>query len=92
VAETAFKEVTKEQFKEVYFRLGNGAYSGWTADYWLGFYENQVNPDWKFLVEEPRSSHHDQMWIVADHATKEHRLFFLTDESTESFFDYSAKE
>jgi hypothetical protein len=32
-----FKEVTKEKFKELYFRLGGGKASGWTAEYWQEF-------------------------------------------------------
>lgn len=35
-----FKEVTKEKFKEIYFRLGGGKRSGWTAEYWQEFFEN----------------------------------------------------
>jgi hypothetical protein len=82
--------VTKEEFKGVYFRLGGS--SGWTADYWQEFFEVQVEPGWRFLVEEPRSPEHDRMWIVSDQGAKEHRLFFSTDQDTEDFFDYPGKE
>lgn len=92
VDEPAFKEVTKETFKEIYFRLGGGDSSGWTADYWRKFFEDEVKPGWRFMVEEPRSPKHDRMWIVTDPETKEYRLFFLTDQSTEDFFDYPGKE
>jgi hypothetical protein len=92
VDETNFKEVSKEKFKEIYFRLGGGPYSGWTADYWEKFFEDEVKPGWRFMVEEPRSPEHDSMWIVTDNETKEYRLFFMTDESTESFYDYPGKE
>jgi hypothetical protein len=92
VGETAFREVSKKEFKEIYSRLGGGPSSGWTADYWHEFFEVAVNPDWKFMAQEPRDSEHDQMWIVSDTAAKEYRLFFLTEESTESFFDFPGKE
>ena len=88
----AFKEVTKEKFKDIYFRLGGGEYSGWTADYWRKSFEDEVKPGWKFMVEEPRSPSHESMWIVADNESKEYRLFFMTDQSTEDFFDHPGKE
>jgi hypothetical protein len=83
MVETAFKEVTKEKFKEVYFRLGGGNRSGWTADYWEKFFEDEVKPAWKFMVEEPRSPKHDCMWIVTDSATKEYRLWFMTEQDSD---------
>ena len=92
VSETAFKKVTKEEFKQTYFRLGGGPHSGWTADYWQKSFEDEVNPGWRFLIEEPRSLEHDRMWIVTDQEAKEYRLFFLTDESTENLFDHPGSE
>ena len=90
--ETAFKEVTKEEFKEVYFRLGGGDSSGWTADYWLKFFEDKGEPGWRFMVEEPRSPGHDRMMVVTDHENKEYRLFFMTEQATEDFFDHPGRE
>lgn len=78
-----FKEVTKEKFREVYFRLGGGKASGWTAEYWRKFFEDEVRPGWKLLVEEPRSAEHVRMNIVTDHKAREYRLFFTTEESEE---------
>lgn len=92
VEEPVFKEVTKEKFKEVYFRLGGGNSSGWTADYWRKSFEEEVKPGWRFMVEDPVSPAHGRMWIVTDHATKEYRLFFMTDPSAEDFFDHPGKE
>ena len=80
MAETRFREVTKEQFREVYFRLGNGARSGWTADYWSKLFEGPADRGWRFLVEAPADALHDQMWIVADSAAREYRLFFRIDD------------
>ena len=87
-----FREVTKDEFKSIYFRLGGGASSGWTADYWKLHFEDTVRPGWRFVIEEPMSPKHDQMWVVSDQAAEEYRLFFLTDESTESFFDNPGAE
>jgi hypothetical protein len=81
---TGFKEVSKEKFKEIYFRLGGGKKaSGWTADYWQKFFENDAKPGWKFMVEEPRSVKHVRMFIVTDNKAKEYRLFFMTEEDEE---------
>jgi hypothetical protein len=83
-----FKEVTKEKFKEVYFRLGGGKRSGWTAEYWQKFFENNAKPGWKFMVEEPRSPKHVRMFIVTDNKAKEYRLFFMTEEDEEDSSDW----
>jgi hypothetical protein len=83
-----FNEVTKEKFQEIYFQLGGGEFSGWTADYWRRFFNDEVRSGWRFMVQEPRSSKHDCMCIVTDHETKQYRLFFTTEQSTEDFFDY----
>ena len=83
-----FKEVTLEEFKEVYFRLGGGASSGWTADYWREFIEPYTGLGWRFMAEEPRSAEHNRMWVVTDHKAKEHRLFFTTEQSEEDFLEW----
>ncbi len=86
-AAPGFKEVTKEKFKEIYFRLGGGKSSGWTADYWQKFFEDEAKPGWKFMVEEPRSARHVRMNIVVDHKAQQYRLFFMTEESEEDCSD-----
>lgn len=82
-----FKEVTKEKFKELYFRLGGGKASGWTAEYWQEFFENKAKPGWKFMVEEPRSAKHIRMNIVTDNKAQEYRMFFMTEEDEEDSSD-----
>lgn len=89
---TDFRGVSKERFKEIYFRLGGGPRSGWTAEYWQKFFVDEVKPDWTFVVEEPASPEHDSMMIVVDSEAKEYRLFFMTEQSTEDFFDHPGKE
>ena len=80
------REVTKEQFKEIYFKLGGGL--GWTLEYWNKFFEDDKRPGWKYLLQEPETPEHTRMMIVTDFGSKEYRLFFLTEESEESFFDF----
>jgi hypothetical protein len=82
-----FKEVTKEKFKEIYFRLGGGKRSGWTAEYWQEFFENKAQPGWKYMVEEPRSAKHNRMNIVTDNKAKEYRMFFTTEDDEEDSSD-----
>lgn len=84
--EAAFKQVSKALFEEMYFRLGREQ-SGWTADYWRKVIEPQTGLGWRFLVEEPASAEHTRMWIVTDPNVKEHRLFFMTEQAEEDFFD-----
>jgi len=86
LGEPAFKQVSKRLFEEMYFRLG-GESSGWTADYWRKVIEPETGLGWRFLVEEPRSAEHNRMWVVTDHKAMEHRLFFMTEQSEEDFFD-----
>ena len=82
------KEVTKEQFKEIYFKHRG---SGWSLDYWNKFFEEEKKMGMKYLVEEPKTSEHTRMMIVTDYGRNEYRLFFMTEESEESFFDYPGK-
>jgi len=85
------KEVTKEQFKEIYFRLG-GDTGGWTLDYWNKFFENEKRPGMKYLIQEPATPEHTRMMIVTDFGSNEYRLFFMTEESEESFFYFPDKD
>jgi len=83
---SVMKEVTKEKFKEVYLKLGGGAETGWSLEYWNKFYEDTKKPGMKYLLEEPATPEHTRMFIVDD--VNEYRLFFLTEESEESFFAF----
>jgi hypothetical protein len=86
------KKVGKDKFKEMYFRLGGGAATGWSLEYWNEFFENEQKPGMKYLVAEPETPAHTRMMIVTDYGQKEYRLFFLTEESEESFFDFPGKD
>jgi hypothetical protein len=83
----AFKQISKGLFEEIYFRLG-GESSGWTANYWREAIEPVAGLGWRFMVEEPRSAAHNRMWVVTDHKTKVHRLFFTTEQSEEDFLEW----
>ena len=83
------KEVGKEEFREIYFRLGG---AGWGREYWEKFYETPKKPGMKYLIEEPPSPQHTRMMIVEDYAVLEYRLFFMTEQAEEAFFDHPGKE
>ena len=82
------KEVTKEEFKEFYFKLGGGAATGWGLDYWNKFFPDNEETGMKYLVEEPATPEHTSMIIVTDGSAKEHRLFFMTVEAEERFWEF----
>ena len=42
----------------------------------------------KYLIEEPTTPEHTRMMIVTDFGRNEYRLFFLTEESEESLFEF----
>ncbi len=78
------KEVTKEEFKSVYFKYGKED-DGWNQEYWDKFYENKN--DSKFLVELPTNNTKTRMMIVNDFANNEYRLFFVSIDEEEALFD-----
>jgi hypothetical protein len=85
------KEVTKEYFKMIYFKLGGGALTGWDLNYWNNFFEEEKRPGMKYLLEQPETPEHTRMMIVTDFGRKEYRLFFLTEEIEERFFEFPDK-
>ena len=89
--EPAFKQVSKGLFEEIYFRLG-GESSGWTAEYWREVIEPVAGLGWRFMVEEPKSPEHNRMFIVMDTKAKEHRMFFLTEQSEDRFMEWPSYE
>ncbi len=75
----------------MYFKLGVGA-SGWSLEYWNKIFEKNEDRLMKYLVEEPKSPEETRMMIVTDYAVNEYRLFFLTEEAAENFFDFPGKD
>ena len=86
------REVTKEQFREIYFRLGGGGATGWDLNYWDRFFEREQRSGMKFLVQEPETPEQTRMMIVTDFGANEYRLFFLTEEAEDRLFDFPGKE
>ena len=82
------REVTKDDFRELYFRLGGGTSTGWDLDYWNSFFEENERTDMRYLAEEPGTPEHTRMLIVTDYGAKEHRLFFLTEDAEEALFEF----
>ena len=84
------KEVTKEEFKLIYFKYGK-ADEGWGQEYWDKFYENPKNPKMKYMVKLPTSDLEVRMMIINDYSANEYRLFFTSIEQEEAFFDNPGK-
>lgn len=77
------KKVSKQEFKDMYFKYGTER-DGWGQSYWDQFFEPEPKTPMEYSIEEPASPEHNRMMIVSD--VKEYRLFFFTEESEESFF------
>jgi hypothetical protein len=80
------KEISKEEFKQFYFKYGK-LNDGRSQEYWDHFFENEKNKKYYFI--EPESSKYNRMFIVTDDRIR--RMFLLTEEGEESFFDYPGK-
>ncbi|MCK6458393.1 MAG: hypothetical protein L6Q95_00690 [Planctomycetes bacterium] len=77
------REVTKDEFRSAYDRLGGGAAAGWGPSAW-----QFDGPGMRYLLEEPESVLHTRMMVVTDFAAREYRLFFLTEEGEERLFSF----
>jgi len=80
------KEISKEEFKQFYFKYGK-LNEGWSQEYGDHFFENEK--DKKYYFAEPESSKYNRMFIVTGDRIR--RMVFLTEEGEESFFDYPGK-
>ena len=76
------KEVTRDEFKRIYFELGKGR-NGWDASAWNRTFEDDPRPDMKFMAEEPATERDTMMWIISDFAVNEYRLFFRTPDDSD---------
>ena len=79
------KEVSKQQFKEMYFKYGR-AKGGWSQDYWDTFFEKEEDVPTKYSVEAPESPQHNRMMIARDSSPRAYRLFFLTEEAEDGLY------
>lgn len=85
-AEVKEKEVTKEEFKALYFKYATPD-SGWTKDYWNEFFEKEKGKKYFFSKPEPGAT---RMFIITTGVKR--RMVFFSEDAEESFFDNPGKE
>ncbi len=85
------REVTKSEFKRIYFEVG-GCRDGWDAAHWKRTFEDNPRPGMSFMVEEPATARDTTMWIVSDFAVNEYRLFFRTAEHSDDMLVFPDTE
>lgn len=71
--------VTKEKFKEMYFKYGQAIY-GADKEYWEAFYEDDKFPQMKYLIDQPEPTHNYSILIVDDFTKHEYRMHFMPDD------------
>lgn len=76
------KEVTKEEFKHLYFQYGKSGL-GWTQEYWDQFFEKQTVQ--RYFFEAPAEPAATRMMIESGQGRQ--RMYFLTEEAEESFYN-----
>lgn len=81
------QEITKAEFKVFYFRYATPN-SGWTEEYWNHFHKHEEGK--RYFFTNPATPESTRMFIVSD--DDKHRMVFLSEESEESFFDFSGKK
>jgi hypothetical protein len=77
------REVTKEEFKRLYFQYATPD-SGWDESYWNHFFESENGN--RYFFTPPASQEENRMFMVFDGSG--HHMFFMTEESEESFFSF----
>ncbi len=77
------REITKEEFKDLFFKHGVEGSGGWTPDYWDKFFEHEENA--RYFFTAPNTPDQVRMFISSGGGT--HRIFFLSEEAEESFFN-----
>lgn len=80
-------EISKAEFRTIYFQHAK-PFSGWTQEYWNQFFEDKVGH--QYFVYESENPEATRMFIRED--GNNHCIFFLTEESEESFFDFPGKD
>lgn len=76
------KEITKEEFKRLYFK-----YKHCDLIYWKDFYENETNM--KYFLAGVENLKSNRMIITSE--ANIHRVSFLSEKSEDSFFDFPTK-
>ena len=85
------REVTKSEFKRIYFKLGRSR-DGWDAAHWKRTFEDNPRPGMRFMVEDPATSRDTTMWIVSDFGGNEYRLFFRTEEHSDDMLQFPSTD
>lgn len=70
-------EVTKEEFKNIYFKHGKPE-DGWGQDYWYEFYEHPGKQNMKYMIDLPDDVQTLRMMVANDYSLNEYRLFFVS--------------
>ncbi|MEZ5399397.1 MAG: hypothetical protein R2729_06985 [Bryobacteraceae bacterium] len=77
------REVTKEEFKELFFRYGVAQPdSGWTECYWRQIHENETSA--RYFFTELTSPAETRMFITSGRGA--HRMYLMSEEAEESLF------
>jgi hypothetical protein len=64
------KEITKQEFKELFFRYGvSQEDSGFTEDFWNRFYESET--DARYFVTGPTSPNQTRMSLTTGNGTRQ---------------------
>lgn len=83
--ETMDREISKQEFRELYIKYGQShEYTGWTQQYWDRFFENET--DKQYFFTEPTEPDQTRMFIDSGKDTR--RIFLLSEEAEESFFEF----
>ena len=81
------REVTKGIFKLLYFQYA-APDSGWTEDYWNTDIEKEEGK--RYFFTAPATPQSTSMFITSDANIR--RMYFLTEEDTESFFEFPGRD
>ena len=84
------KEVTNEEFKAIFIKYGKSQLPPMGEGYWNQVYEPRLKDNMRYIVRLPKNSKEDNMMIVD--GGNELRLFFMTDDRVEAFFDFPGKD
>lgn len=77
-----FRDLTREQFKAIFLEHATRE-QGWT---WAAF--EPERPGMRYRYEPPESPAHTRLMIATDFGAQEYRLFFMTEEAEERFFEF----
>ena len=86
------REVGKNQFMGVYLQHGGGYGPPGNEHAILAWEREYESAGWRYFIREPESPRHDRMHTSSGFGSKKYRIFFMTDESEDAFYDYPGRE